>query len=143
MWGNIIPLTFILPSDYEDLKLFVRDSHAGPTNQSAICPTKHLWILKPPNSNGGHGIKVVDDINSIPSNEATIVQKYISNPYLIHGHKFDLRLYVLITSLDPLTIYMYGDGLVRFATQPYTNSLDKLQDNFIHLTNFEINKVKS
>ena len=130
-----MPLTFILPSEFENLKVFIRDCPIG--------HSKDLWIVKPSNSHGGHGIKVVDDINSLPSNEATIVQKYISNPYLVNGHKFDLRLYVLITSLDPLIVYMYGDGLVRFATQPYTNSPDKLGDTYIHLTNFEINKVQS
>lgn len=42
---------------------------------------------------------------------------YISNPHLIHNYKYDLRVYVLITSIDPLRVYMYKDGLVRFATE--------------------------
>ena len=73
--------------------------------------------------------------------ETTIVQRYIQQPFLIHGHKFDMRLYVLITSLDPLTVYIYGDGLVRFATQPYSNDPSLIHNKFRHLTNFEINKV--
>ena len=42
-----------------------------------------------------------------------IVQSYIPNPLLINGYKFDFRLYVLVTSINPLRIYLYKDGMVR------------------------------
>ena len=68
------------------------------------------------------------------------VQKYISNPFLINGLKFDLRLYVLLTSIDPLKIYLYEDGIVRFATKQYSIKEEDIHDKFIHLTNYSINK---
>jgi len=40
-------------------------------------------------------------------------------PFLVDELKFDLRIYVLVTSCDPLRIYVYKDGLVRFAVNPY------------------------
>ena len=51
----------------------------------------------------------------VPLEEPMVVAKYIDNPLLINGHKSDLRLYVLVTSYDPLIIYLYEEGLVRSA----------------------------
>lgn len=48
--------------------------------------------------------------------EHSVVQKYIPNPLLYKGLKFDLRVYALIIGCDPLRIYIYNEGLVRFST---------------------------
>jgi len=79
------------------------------------------------------------------------VSRYITNPLLINGLKFDLRVYVLITSLDPWRIYVYDEGLARFASEPYNapnpseNASAASQgagknNKFAHLTNYSINK---
>lgn len=39
---------------------------------------------------------------------------------LMDGYKFDLRIYVALMSINPLRIYVYDEGLVRFATVKYT-----------------------
>jgi hypothetical protein len=45
-----------------------------------------------------------------------VVSQYVDNPLLVDGYKFDLRIYVALTSINPLRIYIYEDGLARFAT---------------------------
>lgn len=60
---------------------------------------------------------------------------------MIDGYKYDLRLYVLVTSYDPLKIYFYYEGLVRFATEKYSNDLQNIDEKLVHLTNFSINKT--
>ena len=70
-----------------------------------------------------------------------MVQKYIVKPHVIDGFKYDLRIYVVLTGINPLRVYVYKDGLARFATVPYQKPNDKNMKNlFMHLTNFAINK---
>ena len=94
----------------------------------------------------GKGIFITNDIESIPKDEIYVVQQYMQNPHLIDGLKYDLRLYVLILSCDPLKIFLYNDGLVRFATHKYKPidlaATDKKDMNnfFMHLTNYAVNK---
>ncbi|GET88138.1 tubulin-tyrosine ligase, putative [Leishmania tarentolae] len=82
-----------------------------------------------------------------------VVQRYIANPFLLQGRKFDLRLYVVATSYDPVRLYLYREGLVRIASSPYTRTvstasaavtaatgLADVSDLKAHLTNFTLNK---
>ena len=54
--------------------------------------------------------------------------QYVNKPFLIDGLKFDLRVYVLITSCDPLRVFVFRDGLVRLATEPYQVPNDSNMD---------------
>lgn len=62
-------------------------------------------------------------------------------PLLIDGLKFDLRIYVLLYGVDPLRIFIFKEGLARFATTKYEMPVKGNMDNlFMHLTNYAINK---
>ena len=93
----------------------------------------------------GKGIflfRAIGDISewSDPSNqpEPYIVQRYIHNPLLIGHKKFDLRLYVLVTSHNPLTVYLYRSGFARFTHYRY--DLSDIYNHETHLTNVAVQK---
>ena len=71
--------------------------------------------------------------------DTSVISRYISNPLLINSHKFDLRIYVVVTSYEPLRVYVYKEGLARFASESYSTKASKT-NQFMHLTNYSINK---
>ena len=92
-----------------------------PSEYSEFAATHHrmrgAWIVKPVASSRGRGIFIVSHPSQVPLDEPMVVAKYIDNPLLVNGHKWDLRLYVVVTSYDPLIIYLYEEGLVRYKIQ--------------------------
>jgi tubulin polyglutamylase TTLL4 len=77
---------------------------------------KDMYIFKPTNSSCGRGIKVIGKKDNVKKRNGYLVSKYISNPHLLRGFKYDLRIYIVVTSYDPLKAYIFKDGLVRLAT---------------------------
>ena len=128
---TFLPRTFILPEQQAEVEQELRE-------------TGRPMIVKPPNYYCGIGIKMVSKPEQIPSRRGRlVVQRYIDQPFLIRGLKFDLRVYVLLTSTAPLRMFVYEEGLVRFATAPYTNDPAQLDNLMVHLTNYSVNKGSS
>lgn len=48
-----------------------------------------------------------------------LAQRYVTNPLLIGGRKWGLRVWLLITGTDPLRAYLHTGGLVLFSTAAY------------------------
>lgn len=89
----------------------------------------------------GRGIYLVKDPGDVEHTDNCVAQRYITNPFLIDDLKFDLRLYVLLMGVNPLRIFLFKDGLVRLATEPYVKPTeDNIGNLFMHLTNYAINK---
>ena len=70
-----------------------------------------------------------------------VAQKYIENPLLINSRKFDIRQWVLISSCEPLTIWIYKKCYLRFTAAEF--SFEDLSNDFMHLTNNSISKNAS
>mmetsp|Transcript_44755 Transcript_44755/g.103521 ORF Transcript_44755/g.103521 Transcript_44755/m.103521 type:complete len:468 (+) Transcript_44755:112-1515(+) len=149
---NVCPMTFVVPQEYN---MFVDEFKKTPG-----C----TWIMKPVGRSQGAGIFLVTKLAQVqqwrPTNtwdsvprgakkeaeeedsapEAYVVQKYVDDPLLIGGKKFDIRLYVIVTSYQPLTVYMHRGGFCRFSMTRY--STDKCERGNLgqHLTNVAVQK---
>ncbi|XKL61962.1 hypothetical protein PGB90_001795 [Kerria lacca] len=127
---DFVPQTFVLPTEINEL-ITSHYRHRG------------AWIIKPIASSRGRGIYIVNSVEDIPLQENVIVAKYIENPLLVNGRKCDLRLYVVVTSYNPLLVYLYEEGMVRFATVKYDLKEKNLWNPCMHLCNYSINKHHS
>lgn len=88
---GFIPETFVLPKDFGEFFNTFKRRQEDPKNKD------NLWIVKANALSRGRGIYLVDDPSQVSLETPCIVSKYIANPLLVKGHKFDLRLYVVVT----------------------------------------------
>jgi hypothetical protein len=120
---NFFPESYILPRFYRDF-IAARDQ------------TGKKYIIKPDGGSLGKGIEIVepDAQDPVRPEYLHVAQEYLESR-LIEGFKFDLRLFVLISSIDPLEVYVYRDGLVRVCAEKYGTA-----SPFAQLTNTAVNK---
>ncbi|XP_060246033.1 tubulin polyglutamylase TTLL11 isoform X5 [Meriones unguiculatus] len=136
---NFYPRSWILPDEFQ---LFVSQVRTVKDGDPTWKPT---FIVKPDGGCQGDGIYLIKDpsdtrLTGTLQSRPAVVQEYIRKPLLIDKLKFDIRLYVLLKSLEPLEIYIAKDGLTRFCTEPYQEpNPHNLHHIFMHLTNYSLN----
>ena len=74
---------------------------------------------------------------------AWICQRYIQDPMLLDGLKFDCRLYVVVRSLDPLQFYLAKEGMCRFCTEQFSPVTGPKYEPLAHISSFHLNKGNS
>ncbi|XP_006871820.1 PREDICTED: protein polyglycylase TTLL10-like [Chrysochloris asiatica] len=118
----------------------------------ALFDETKTWICKPTASNQGKGIFLLrnrDDVAALQAKtqsieddpvyrkmpfrapQARIVQRYIQNPLLLDGKKFDVRSYLLIACATPYMVF-FGHGYARLTLGLYDPNSSDLSG---HLTN--------
>jgi len=134
---GFFPRTWSLPAELADFRTqFDQTTGLGLNNK--------VFIIKPDAGCQGKGIFLVRSWDQVPQQEGVVAQLYIKKPLLIDGFKFDLRLYVLVTSVKPLRMFLFQDGLVRLCTEPYVKpTKQNLSQVCVHLTNYAVNKNSS
>jgi len=104
--------------------------------------SKNIWIVKPSGLSRGRGISCIDQLNDILTNikphNHIVIQKYIENPLVIKGRKFDIRQWVLVTNFNPLTVYLFDTPYIRFGAEEF--HIDDFKNIFSQLTGNSIAK---
>ncbi|NXY14991.1 TTLL7 polyglutamylase, partial [Atrichornis clamosus] len=130
---SFIPRTWIFPAEYTQFQNYVKELKKKRRQKT--------FIVKPANGAMGHGISLIRNGEKLQAQDHLIVQEYLDKPFLMEGYKFDLRVYILVTSCDPLKVFLYHDGLVRMGTEKYHPPSDSnLSQLYMHLTNYSVNK---
>ncbi|XP_043482930.1 probable tubulin polyglutamylase ttll-15 [Leptopilina heterotoma] len=115
--GKFIPVSFKMPDNREDLLAHIEKN-----------PEK-TYVQKS-NDHRGIEMKKIDELNLTA--EGSFVQEFIDKPFLVDGYKFDIGIYTVITSIDPLRIYGYkGDVLFRFCPIEYYPFDPKIIDKYV------------
>ncbi|XP_058119655.1 probable tubulin polyglutamylase ttll-15 [Anopheles ziemanni] len=127
-----IPAAFKLPAG---ASLFREYATANPGKKFVQKNNQHRHIQ----------IKETEEID-FNSND-TFIQEFIDDPLLVDGYKFDIGVYTVITSIDPLRVYIYkGDVLFRYCPVPYypfnASNVDKYIVGDDYLPTWEVPSLK-
>jgi hypothetical protein len=129
--------------DFNDLQKRLRKLFPS----SSFHKSCDIWIIKPVGLSCGEKIVVtkglLPTLYSIQSfGSKCIVQKYIERPLLVRRRrKFDVRQWVLVTSLTPLIVYGFSECYLRLSSKEFSLDEVNLQDPLIHLCNHAIQKL--
>jgi hypothetical protein len=122
---------------------------------------QNFWILKPTNLNWGRGIHIFNSLEQLraliqenfkwpdipdvkdkaqirPASSMMIVQKYVERPLLIYKRKFDIRVWVLVSSTGKC--YFFKEGYLRTSGSEFSLDPENPDDQLVHLTNNAIQK---
>ena len=109
------------------------------------CGDQRLWILKPVGSSCGLDILLArgmqDTLRLVEEkfHYKCIVQKYIERPLLVRDRrKFDIRQWVLVTSINPLVVFGFSEFYLRLSTARY--DLEDITAKHVHLCNHSVQK---
>jgi len=122
-----VPRVFSMPEDYHEFQ------------QAALDNPDKRWLLKPKNAARGKGIQLVADPADVPMESSWMVQEYLENPHTMHGRKYVLRLYVLVSSVSPFRVYLYHQGFAKLASMPYDE--ENANNPYSYLTNPDVNAL--
>ncbi|KAK3233976.1 hypothetical protein CYMTET_55755 [Cymbomonas tetramitiformis] len=143
---QVMPETYLLPEEAVALKAAAAQLRPPKTRQAGTKEaTSNLWLLKNLTFADTRQVVFGQDKIMVQGNtqapwpeqvkEPFLAQRYVADPYLLHGRKFTVRLYLLVASVYPLRLYVHEEGLVHLAVKEYSSATSALGIPYVHLTN--------
>lgn len=93
-WGSVYgysPETFILPRESDELAAAMAAASTAASSASAA-GSPVVWICKPSSSSQGKNIFLITSMAELTYDCSFVVQRYIADPMLVGGYKYDLRM---------------------------------------------------
>ncbi|GKT24174.1 Tubulin-tyrosine ligase/Tubulin polyglutamylase like protein [Aduncisulcus paluster] len=108
----------------KNIPLFSVSSSSSSIPSPPSRSTPQYWVVKGASSCQGKHVALISSPLEASYDRTSIAQKYVTNPMLCAGYKFDIRIYVVVLSFSPLRAFIYPDGIARFATEKYFHHSD-------------------
>jgi len=151
-YSEIITDGWTVPSSHLEYKaIAVLKEYNKIYPQSKITGCNNIWVVKPSFSSRGIGVHCInspkDELFTVKKTKAKVIQKYIERTFLLsipsqngrlEKRKFDLRQWVLVTSISPLIVYMFNSCYLKICGSEFT--LDDFKDKYKHISNYTIQK---
>jgi tubulin monoglycylase TTLL3/8 len=148
----ILPEGWTCPNLYLEHKtISILKKYNAAYPQSMIDGVENVWVVKPSFTSRGIGVYCInapkEEFFSEKKIQAKVVQKYIEKTFLLklpgsksklENRKFDIRQWVLVTSINPLVIYMFNSCYLKICGSEF--SLENFKDKYRHISNFSIQK---
>lgn len=126
--------TFTLP---QQLPQFIDHWRGNAADDSDAAKMRRVFIMKPWSASRSEGHVIVHELAAALSlcNAAfgpRLACSYVERPLLLSGRKFDIRLYVAVSSLSPPAAHLYDGWYGRMASEAYEGA--PLHQTAAHLT---------
>lgn len=137
---EIMPVTYCIDdSNWPSILSEIAEAYYTKENYLTDYVKNLSWILKPALLNNGKDIKIFEKLTDIEAHYLSanrlggphVLQRYISNPHLLNGYKYSIRMFVVFTNYAG--VYLYQQGYFNVALLPYQSS--QYSDLRSHLTN--------
>lgn len=139
---TVMPKTYLIPSDYdlfiteyqEENKYILKNSFGGARSALTITNSKdEILQYFEDNKKNNYDPYKCDDAVCHSSVKYNIIQEYIEPEFLMNGHKFGLRMFLILieNNLGEIKKLIYKDGYCYYSMKKYDAKTNNIDNNVV------------